>query len=313
MVDRGVRELEGVDSVEQAWQSLVPNYAPGRAIAVKVNFNNCRWCSTTSDAIDALVHPINAVVRGLLQAYTSFDTSDVWVYDATVGRDPPVSHRQIPARFKAGCLYPGVRFFDQDCNDTAGYASSDPTASITWNNPAGIPAPPEMQVTDVLVNATYVINIPIMKRHLGGVTLSFKNHFGSIANPALLHDWIFSGGSYYSGTTYNPMVDVYRNLHILDKTVLTIGDGLFGNYKDNVGKPSPWTSFGGSAPNSLLFASDPVAMDCVMCDFLDTERAIQDVSDDYLVYAASLGLGTYERGDPWGSGYSQIDYRKFEL
>jgi hypothetical protein len=30
--------------------------------------------------------------------------------------------------------------------------------------------------------------------------------------------------------------------------------------------------------------------------------------DDYLKLAAGAGLGTFERGVPWGSGYSQIDY-----
>jgi len=50
-----------------------------------------------------------------------------------------------------------------------------------------------------------------------------------------------------------------------------------------------------------------------MCDFLHAEKSIWDMSDDYLVNAAAVGLGTYERGDPWGSGYNQIDYVKIEL
>ena len=44
MVDQGVMQLTGTTSVSQAWQTLVPNYAPGKAIAIKVNFNNCFWC-----------------------------------------------------------------------------------------------------------------------------------------------------------------------------------------------------------------------------------------------------------------------------
>jgi hypothetical protein len=95
--------------------------------------------------------------------------------------------------------------------------------------------------------------------------------------------------------------------------VLKIGDALFGNWESNTGKPSPWTTYGERAPSSLLFSTDAVALDCVMCDFLHPEKAIWDMSDDYLVYAASLGLGTYERGDPWGDGYGQIDYLKIEL
>ena len=312
MVDRGVIELTGAPSLAQAWQTLVPNYAPGKAIAIKVNFNNCFSCNQLGTVIDALVHPINPVIGGLLQAYPNFQTRDIWVYDAAQAPRPPNTSRMIPGRFKDGCVYSGVRFFDGGCNETAGYTSTDPTADITWRNPGDITTPPAAQVTDVLVNAAYLINMPIMKAHGGTkVTLSFKNHFGSIANCEPLHEWVW--GSHYGGTSYNPMVDIYRNSHILDKTVLTIGEALFGNWLDNYSKPAPWSTFGDNAPNSLLFATDAVAIDCVMCDLLHAESSLAGNSDDYLVYAAAVGLGTHERGDPWGSGYSQIDYLKIEL
>lgn len=314
MVDQGVMALTGADSAAQAWQMLIPGYAPGRAIAFKVSFNNCRWCDTSEPNIDSLIQPINAVVRGLSQAYANLSTSDIWVYEATVGRDPPVSHRQIPQRFKSGASVPGLRFFDLDCNEGAGYVSADPSAAITWRPPSGIPAPAPARITDVLLNAAYVINVPITKAHVGaGVTLSFKNHCGSIAYPNLIHDWILLSGAHFAGVSYNPLVDIYRNDHIQAKTVLTLGDALFGNWKDNIGKPAPWATFGNDAPNSLFFSTDPVALDCVMCDFLDAERSVPGMSDDYLVYAADVGLGTYERGDPWGSGYAQIDYLKVNV
>jgi len=310
MVDWGVTALTGAASLAQAWQALVPNYVPGKVIAVKVNFNGCSSCETLALGIDALVHPINAIVRGLSQAYPDFSPADLWVYDATRAN----VRRQVPGRFTRGCLYPDVRFFDGDCNETAGYDSADPTAAITWHNPPDIAMPLPAQISDVLVGAAYLINVPIMKRHShAGVTLSFKNHFGSIANCADLHAWVFPGHAQFGGTRYNPMVDIYRNAHILGKTVLTVGDALFGNRERQTGKPSPWVTFDNGAPNSLFFSADPVAMDCVMCDLLDAEEAIWDAADDYLVYAASLGLGTYERGDPWGGGYTQIDYLKIEL
>jgi hypothetical protein len=313
MVDRGVTELTGAPSVAQAWQILIPNYSPGKAIAIKTNFNNCRWCNTHGDVIDALIHPINGVIRGLLQAYPSFNISDIWIYDATVGKDPPISHRHVPERFKGGCLYPGVRYFDQGCNEIAGYSSGDPSANIAWHNPGDIPTPPSMQVTDVLVGATYLIDMPIMKRHISVITLTFKNHFGSIANPFLLHEWFEPGGPHYGGTTYNPVVDIYCNTNILNKAAVVIGDGLFGNRNNNWSEPTPWTTFGNNAPNSLFFAVDPVAIDCVMCDLLHAEKPLTSAADDYLVYASSLGLGTYERGDPWGSGYAEIELLKIEL
>jgi len=322
-------ELTGASSVAQAWQMLIPDYTSGKAIAIKVNFNNGFYCDPCESSceewqlkIDALIHPINALIRGLKLAYPSLDSSDIWVYDATIGDNPSVSNRGIPKnRFQSKCPYSGVRFFDaRGCDNLAGYDSSDPTAYVTWHNPQGIPTPSAQKITDVLVNATYLINMPIMKKHgQAGVTLSFKNHFGSIHNCPALHDYVLKDGSLYTDT-YNPLVDIYRNPHILNKTVLTIGDGLFGDRRKNDEKPTPWNTFGGEAPNSLFFATDPVAIDCVMCDFLHAEGyegGVYSMSDDYLKLADAAGLGTYERGDPWqepwGSGYSQIDYRRIEL
>jgi len=326
MMDRGIQELTGALTVADAWRTIIPDYAPGRAIAIKANFNNNLWCDNCRTdcqdwqlKADALIHPVNAVIRGLFQAYPNFDTSDIWVYDATIGNNPPVSHRQIPQRFKDGCLYPGVRFFDLGCNEVAGYSSSDLSANITWRNPNGIPTPPPRKVTDVLVNATFLINMPLLKKHGGAeVTLAFKNHAGSLSNFAPFHDYVYDGGSYYL-PDYNPLVDIYRNSHILNKTVLTIADALFGDWYANYTKPQPWITFGDQATNSLLLSVDPVAIDCVMCDLLDAENiaqgrgALRDTADDYLAYASGVGLGTYERGKPWGTGYEVIEYHYIDI
>ncbi len=327
MVDAGVKALTGESTVAAAWQKLIPGYEPGKAIAIKVNFNNSFYCTVCETdcadwrlKIDALIHPINAVIRGIKEAYSNLQYGDIWVYDATVGNNPPVSERRTPNNiFTDRCwsLYPGVRFFDAasqyPCTgvERATYNSSDPSATVTWHNPTSVPAPPTVKVTDVLVNATYLINMPIMKRHgAAGITLSFKNHLGSIANPYLLHDWVFLSGANYAGESYSVLVDLYRNSNIVGKTVLTVGDALLGNWESNDTKPQPWSTFENKAPDSLFFSTDPVAVDCVMADFLDAEFSLPAAADDYLVYAAACGLGTCERGDPWGSGYTQIDYLK---
>lgn len=300
MVDQGVRALTGAGSVAQAWQSLIPDYEPGKAIAIKVNFNNAWSCDDSDNAIDALIHPVNAVVRGLKQMGVAEE--DVWVYDAM---------RWIPHRFVNGCLY-GVRFFDRtddECREAAGWSSSDP---VTFNPPSD-PVPPSMRVPDVLVNAAYLINMPIMKTHdCAGVTLGFKNHFGSINNPGALHEYMCIGWSLFR-TDYSPLIDVYQSQHIGGKTVLTIGDGLFGAPTGYTGPPTRWATFGNAAPNSLFFSTDPVAVDCVMYDLLAAETTIKDNADSYLSLAADAGLGIFEHGDPWGSGYSTIDYVKIEL
>jgi len=305
MVDEGVTALTETAAAPEAWRALVPDYSPGKAIAIKVNFNNSWVCQPTHVNLNNVIHPINSIVRGLKLAYQSFDESDVWIYEACRSWQT----REVSDRFVAGCLYPGVRFFDYSCHEHAGYENDDPTALITWNNPPGIAGPPETRLTDALVNATYLINMPIIKRHwAAGITLAMKNHLGSIANAWALHDWVYPTGGEYGGTLYNPIVDLSLNPHIADKTVLILADALYGNWRCNNSKAEPWASFGGSAPDSLLLATDVVAVDCVMCDLLDAEQQVGAFADDYLVYASTVGLGTYERGDPWGDGYDQIVY-----
>jgi hypothetical protein len=304
MVNTGLTNLTGQTSVVSAWQALLPNYQVGQGIAIKVNFNNCSSCSDVDGQIDALIQPVNAVVRGLLQA--GVQASDVWLYDAI---------RTIPTRFATGSLYTGVRFFG-GCRETAGISNQ----TITFHPPAGIPMPPTIKLTNVLVNAHYVIDMPIMKNHsCAGVTLAFKNHFGSIDNPGGLHDYTFCitgcRGAHLS-STYNPLVDLYNSPHIGGKTILVIGDGIYGCKGSEDGMPGMWSTFGNRPPSSLCFATDPVAADSVMCDILAAEpgAGVRADSDNYLRLAADAGLGVYERGNPWiAGGYQHITYRKIEV
>ena len=75
------------------------------------------------------------------------------------------------------------RAFLCEC-EPPGWSSNDPHAYVTFYPPSGMPMPPATRVTDLLVAARYLINMPIMKRHgFAGVSLAFKNHFGSIDDP----------------------------------------------------------------------------------------------------------------------------------
>ena len=50
-----------------------------------------------------------------------------------------------------------------------------------------------------------------------------------------------------------------------------------------------------------------------MLDILDAEESIDERAGNYQPLATNTGLGVYERGDPWGSGYNLIDYHKINL
>ena len=152
-----------------------------------------------------------------------------------------------------------------------------PPKAIHFNVPSGKPAISDRPICNVLVDADYLINMPIMKKHgSAGVTLGFKNHFGSFEHCDYVHWSVALDNGNYT-PDYNGLVDIYNNPHIKDKTVLTVGDALyaarFNNY-DEV--PSPWPSFDDQSPNSLFFSIDPVAIDSVMVDFLNEEGGVPE-------------------------------------
>lgn len=308
MVDKGIQALTGEATTADAWRRILPNYQPGQGIAIKLNFNNTLSgaCDSAGGQINALPQPANAVIAGLKSIGVA--EQDIWLYDGV--------NRFIPEYFTAGIRFGGVQFFDK-CHQAVTYDNRDPDAIVAFNPPQGVPAPAREKIADVLARASYLINLPILKNHdCAGISLGFKNHFGTIDNPGGMHGHVFlisaCGGGFYSN--YSPLVDLNNNPHIRGKTILTIGDGLCGARGSQEAWPSAWSTFGGSLPNSLFFSTDPVALDCVMADHLRAEpgAGVMAGADDYLKLAQDAGLGTYERGDPWGGGYQRIEYRKID-
>ena len=304
MLRQGLQLLTNASSVPEAWQALLPAYQPGQALAVKVNLVNAD-CDDNDNQIDALIEPINALIGSLVEA--GIREEDVWVYDAS---------RPMPARFYARRQYHRARFLDGGgCADArATFKLQSQSLRVTFAWPG---AHVERWLTDVLHQATYVINLPIAKKHVQApVTLGFKNHFGSLNdlggpledNP---HSYIDPTTAYYNPAD-QPVVDVYANPNIAGKTVLTIGDALFGAPSVHA-VPIPWRTFGQQAPNSLLFSRDPVAIDCVMCDLLRAEWGLDEAAYDYLRLAETRELGVFERGDPWSAAYQKIDYVRVDL
>ncbi|MFH0972370.1 MAG: DUF362 domain-containing protein, partial [Candidatus Micrarchaeota archaeon] len=155
---------------------------------------------------------------------------------------------------------------------------------------------------------------PIMKKHEGtGITLSFKNHFGTFFDTAM-HSYMYLTWPDYSPTK-NPFVDLYRNPNINAKTVLIVGDALYAGKNQNA-VIVRWASFGNDSPNMLLFSADPVAIDSVMYNYLKREPGlnIPAASEDILNVAAAAGLGVHEN---WNNDidrdYAVIDYHEIDL
>jgi hypothetical protein len=323
MVQQGLQTLTGEGSWTDIWDDLFSQvqpsgYQPGQRIAIKVNLNNSSngGCSGAYSQIDALPQPVKALIAGLVGAGVNQD--DIWIYDATM------EGCIIPDRFRTPILssYPSIQFYGKgDCSGVIPVSHGGHSSlTVQFSDPHGNLR--DRYLTDVLYNATYLINMPILKIHsISPVTLGFKNHFGSIKvvvwpGDDNLHNYIGPSGSLYS-STYSPMVDIFKNTNIKDKTILTVGDGLYGAFGRVSAPPTSWNTFG-DVPNSLFFSKDPVAIECVMTDLFIAEGKVGSDAYDTLFCAQEAGLGVCEGtrgapgGDPWqtpyGSGYSDIQY-----
>jgi hypothetical protein len=306
MVERGIKELTGQSSAVSAWQQIIPNYSPGKKIAIKLNINN----SGRNNNIDALPHPANAVIAGLKSMGVL--ESDIYIMEPS---------RVFPTRIgdPIFALYPNVLCWDVAWGRTYGhgvsYSSSDPSLTIRHGL---YPALSDSKYPDQLGEASYLINIPILKGHPTGaeITLTFKNNFGFFESGSKIskfHEFCYPSSSSYSYAN-NPLIDLYQNTHIRDKTVLIVGDALFAHRTSNAGVPQVWNTFGGEFPNSLFLSTDPVAVDSVMWDFSNAESTKVPGGRSYLQRAMELGLGTHDLwNNPTDKQYSLIDFRKTNL
>jgi hypothetical protein len=302
MVSQGLQRLTGTSDQTAAWQSILPDYQASQQIAIKVSFNNSEVCNQNTNAIDGLKEPVYALVSGLILA--GIQAGDIYIYDAI---------RALPDRFVDIRLTNlGVNYRDNgSCAFPAGFTRTPENQLLFYPSGGGFVA--TEYITDCIIDATYLINMPIMKTHpIGGVSLGYKNHFGSIDDPGALHDWI----DVVQGTAqddYNPLVDFYRTTHFGGKTVLTIADCIFSAIEFNQA-PQVWSTFNNQLPHSMFFSRDPVAIDCVMHDFVKAEvPSIPNASNRYLELAEQAGQGVFESINPWIEVYSKIDYQYISL
>jgi hypothetical protein len=296
MFSYSLRQLTGQSSDKAAWDALFTlfktqrgktgGYQPGEKIAIKANLNGTKTHSGTRN--DSFVSPAVAfaLLNQLVQA--GVKPGDITLYDASRAvPDPLVNTCRTPA-------LAGVRFADFIGGDGREICRRDLDQPVRWSvDPQGNPA----YLPTVVTQADYLINVALLKGHsLAGVTLTAKNHFGTLMddldgeptiNPpqgANLHGFVAAydvqGSPEWSWPqapmgSYNPLVDLIGHPHLGGKTLLFMIDALYGVENQNAELSN--NSLFQSAPfnhhwsSSLLFSQDPVAIDSVGADILINE------------------------------------------
>ncbi len=326
-LDQAVAQLKGT-GIDQAWRQVFPLAdASTRKLSIKISLNNSTDAVIgAGNDIDAVPEPAIAVMQGFVRAGGL--SSNVNIYDGT---------DTTPTRYIATWFKDKVRAVFPDALFNAPWSvppGCDARKCVSWDAGWGVNRPVDTAIKGAVLNADYVVNIPIVKRHgQANVSLGFKNHFGSISRCDNLHSYVFNdtpAGSVLADIMGSPIVagdptitPLYR------KTVLTVGDMLFGQPCRNWGAtPRPWALFGNEWPNSLIVSDDVVAADSVMFDLLDAEPAsdggcgsVRSWARRYLQIAESRGQGVHEhvvlpvgqRFNPSNMAYTKLDYRWLDV
>ncbi len=344
MVSLLIQRVTGANSDDTAWKAIFNYYGQrygksseriyraGEIVAVKVNLNNSKPVVPTN-LVNVSPQVTLAVVRQLVH-HVGVAPRDILVYDAQRDIYPGLLD-------KVWNEYKDVRFVQRDAPDPehqkhpaygqihgleqAQWVEGQSYSADHFDNARFIP----QQVKD----ATYLINVALVKAHSypyaaaeggdegqTGVTLTGKNHFGSIKGPGELHGIINTnqGGTAHA---YSPIVDLSASPNLGAKTILYMLDGLycarrhmsyplhfpnapFFNRVEPYENPQ-W-------PSSILASLDGVAIDSVGLDILYSQTKnnvdenghprimIRENADDYLMEEAlseNPPSGTHYRQD----------------
>jgi len=310
MVEQGVKALTDQPTAQAAWETILSDYSDGDVVGIKINGNDFPNFLNNHNNINTEPHLINAIIRGVKTA--AVPEADIWVIEPSGG-----TSRYFPQYYYdiIHALYPNVPLMDR--SDTSFGANAELLVTFPYTG--------NQYITDQMAEIDHLIIVPIMKAITPswGLTGAIKMMQGNIQSPGDLHN--------YLGRTSadNPDVLIYQNPHIIGKTRLLVGDGLFGTWTgihftggyggaDSLSSPcndipKPWITFNDEAPNCLFFGVDPVALDCVMYDHILAERNAQDqvggqslasFNEPQLIAGEAAGLGVRDHGPP----YTEIDY-----
>jgi uncharacterized protein (DUF362 family) len=246
MLDAGLRALTGASDAMTVWRTL---FAQHEQVLLKVNC--IAYGGPTQPAVSY------AVAQRLQEA--GLQAENILIFDRT-------DHELAGAGYTVNDGGPGVQ-----CHGSRGNGSE---ASLTQS---------QVNFYRDIDACDAIVNLPIPKQHsMAGVSVSLKNHYGSIAQPGALH-----------GSRCDPAIaELNAQPNIRDKTRLVVGAALEVS-------PGDWNS--PQREDALLLSFDPVALDTVARDILVRHRQALGMGTQlltegarHLLTAQSLGLGATE-------------------
>ncbi len=262
-LDKGLKELTGATDAVEAWKHF---FEPGDVVGIKVVPNGQPEAHSSFEIVLEVINKLRAV---------GIKTSDIFVYDRFRAELMQAGYHEIlPAGIRWGGLDPEG---DQYKLDFPSF-SNDPIAgfdhdTFVWMDLIDYGSDPKddrkfRSHLGKLVTKTVnkIVAIPVLKDHgSAGVTGALKNmSHGSVNNVNRSHSTPFTN-------VCNQFIPTMASHPIVrQKFVLQIMDGIRAIYQGG-----PFSREEGRFAwdcNTLLFATDPVALDHVEWDIVDAQR-----------------------------------------
>jgi hypothetical protein len=289
MLSRGMLSLTGAKNERDAWASF---FDATDVVGIKVNCSGAPKIFSAREVVSRIVD--NLVALGI-------PARNIYIYERFPDQLSSVHYdRYLPA---------GINIFAAETT-RGSTASYDPNTYVETNF-FGEDDTRSNMIRLVTERFTKIINVPNMKDHgAAGVTGCLKNiAYGDFSNVARSHNREKTNTLTFIGTLAN--VEPLRS-----RTVLQIMDGLRGVWHGGPFSEDPRFRF---YPKTIVFGTDPVAIDRLLLDVIENKRkaegalSIWDRSmaavkpgvldphfgsfirePGHIEYASGLGLGVYD-------------------
>ena len=289
MLSRGMCSLTGAKKERDAWAHF---FDAKDVVGIKVN------CSGAPNIFSA-TEVVSGIVRNLVAL--GIPASNIYIYERFPDQLQSVHYnRFVPA---------GVNIFAAETT-RGSVASYDPKTYVETNF-FGEDDTRSNMIRLVTERFTKIVNVPNMKDHgAAGVTGCLKNiAYGDFSNVARSHNREKTNTLSFIGTLAN--VEPLRS-----RTVLQIMDGLRGVWHGGPFSEDPQFRF---YPKTIVFGTDPVAIDRLLLDVIENkrkaegalsiwDRSIANVKPGrldkrfgsfirepgHIEFASRLGLGVYD-------------------
>lgn len=244
MMERGMRALTGDAKTIDSWRRF---FAPDDVVGIKVNAGGRPWVVSSHEIVAE-------TIRNLMEV--GVKPQQIYIYERFQNQLDEVNYApRVPK---------GVNIFAAErANQQIDNRNYDPKVYVEADF-FGEDNTRSNMIRLLSQKVTKIINIPNMKDHgATGVTGCLKNiAYGSFSNVARTHHRGVSHTLSFVGTLAS--VEPLRS-----RTALQIMDGLRGVWHAGPFAPTLKYVF---FPRTIMFGTDPVAIDRLLIDIIDEER-----------------------------------------